>query len=117
MPSFVVSRAFTANELGVNPITTWDYDRIPAAYVRGAAVSILARGTTTGLRLTLNSGANTIVQRSPVQGGGTAGVTPSPLNTTPITFIAAAGDRVRPTFDEVAGGTPTLDMLIEVEPL
>jgi hypothetical protein len=107
----------TANQAGLNPLSGWQYEFIPAQYIRGAAVKLLARATTVGVRLTLFSGAQTIQQRSPVQGGGTAGVTPSDLNTPAVAWVAQPGDRLIPNFDEVAGGTPTVDGIIYVEPL
>lgn len=117
MPQLPYSRAMTANQLGDNPLTGWQFEYVPNAYIRGAAVSLMQRATTTGVRTTVYSGSTTIIQRSPVQGGGTAGVTPSPLNTTPLTFVAAPGDRILIQNDEVAAGTPTVDGLIEIEPL
>lgn len=117
MPSLIFSRALTANQLADNPVANWQFEYIPVMYGRGAAVDVLIRATTTGVRLTLFAGTTTIVQRSPVQGGGTAGVTPSPLNTQPISFLAAPNDRLLFQVDEVAGGTPTYDGIIIVEPL
>jgi len=52
-----------------------------------------------------------------VQGGGTAGTTPSELNTPAISFQAAAGDRLKLVIDEVAGGTPTVDGIAIVNPI
>lgn len=117
MPAFPFSQALTANQLGYNPLTGWQYEFIPAAYMRGAAVKLLARSTTTGARMTVFSGSQTIQQRSPIQGGGTAGVTPSDLNTNPLVFVAQPGDRLILSIDEVAGGTPTIDGVVYVEPL
>lgn len=117
MPSFPFSQALTANQLGFNPLTGWQYEFVPAAYMRGAAVKLLARSTDVNVRLTVYSGGQTIQQRSPVQGGGTAGTTPSDLNTNPITWVASPGDRLILAFDEVAGGTPTVDGVIYVEPM
>jgi hypothetical protein len=117
MPQFPFSQIFTANQLGVNPLVGWQYEFIPQAWPRGAAVKMLLRSTTTGNRVTIFSGAQTIQQRSPVQAGGTIGVTPAELNTAPITFVAAAGDRLILQLDEVSGGTPTVDGLVMVEPI
>ena len=117
MPNFAFSTAMTANQTGLNPLTGWQYEFVPAAYMRGAAVKLLTRGTTVGVRLTVFSGAQTIQQRSPVQGGGTAGTTPSDLNTTPLTWVAQPGDRLILNFDEVLGGTPTIDGVIIIEPM
>jgi len=66
--------------------------------------------------MTIYSGSQTIQERSPVQGGGTAGVTPSDLNTASHTWIASAGDRLKLVLDEVAAGTPTVDGIIYAEP-
>lgn len=117
MPALRFSQALTANQLGYNPLTTWQYEYVPAGYVNGAVVKLIDRATTTGVRKTIFSGAQTIVQRSPVQGGGTAGVTPSELNSTPDTWIAQPGDRIILQYDEVAAGTPTVDGIVQIEPL
>lgn len=116
MPSFPVSQALTANQSGYNPLTGWQYEFIPQAWRRGALVRIFARGTTNGVRLTVFSGSQTIQQRSPVQGGGTAGVTPTVFTTPAIEFRAMPGDRLIASFDEVLTGTPTVDAIITVEP-
>jgi hypothetical protein len=113
MPSFTWSDAMTANELGANPLSGWQYERLPWP----AEVTVLQRATTTGVRSTLYAGSDTIAERSNVQAGGTAGTIPSPLNTTPIVFQAAAGDRLKLVNDEVSAGTPTVDGTIIVEPL
>lgn len=113
MPQLNFSTAMVANQLGLNPASGWQYEYLPWP----AHVLLLLRSTTTGNRLTLFSGSETIQERSPVQGGGTAGVTPSELNTPAISFQAAAGDRVKLVIDEVAGGTPTVDGIIIVNPL
>lgn len=116
MPDFSYSQALTANQLGFDPLTNWQYRQIP--YGLGPhAVELIVRATTTGVRLTAYSGAMTIRQRSPVQGGGTAGTTPSELNTKPIRWIAQPGDLILLQHDEVAAGTPTVDGVITVEPV
>ena len=50
-----------------------------------------------------------------MQGGGTAGKTPSELNTAPQIWAAAARDRLKTKCDEVLGGTPTVDAIIILE--
>ena len=117
MPSFPFSQALTANQLGFDPLTNWQLRTIPYQWARGAAVQLLARATDANTRITVNSGTTTIQQRSPIQGGGTAGVTPSVLNTPPTTWIAGPGDIIQLAIDEVAGGTPTVDGIITVEPM
>lgn len=113
MPNLVFSQAMTANQAGLNPFSGWQYEYVPAP----SRIKILPRATTTGVRITVYAGSDTIQERSPVQGGGTAGVTPSELNTPPIIFYAAAGDRLKANLDEVSGGTPTVDVLIVMDPL
>lgn len=117
MPVLPFSQALTANQLGFNPFDGWQYETVPMAYARGAAVKVLLRATTVGTRAAIFAGGQTIQERSPIQGGGTAGVTPSELNTSPVVFIANPGDRLKAQIDEVAGGTPTVDGLIQIEPL
>jgi hypothetical protein len=112
MPQLVFSTAMTANQLGLNPLSGWQYEFLPWP----GHVILLVRSSTTGNRMTVYSGSETIQERSPVQGGGTAGVTPSELNTPAISFIGAAGDRLKLAIDEVAGGTPTVDGVIIVNP-
>jgi len=113
MPQFPFSTAMTANQLGLNPLSGWQYEYVPWP----ASVILLVRSTTTGNRITIYSGSETIQERTPVQSGGTAGVTPSELNTTPIAFLAAAGDRLKLVIDEVLAGTPTVDGVVVINPL
>lgn len=117
MPSFPFSQALTANQLGFNPLSGWQFEYVPIAYSRGAAVSVLTRSTDVNTRLAITTGSQTVQERAPIQGGGTAGTTPSPLNTSPVAFIAQPGDRLKLAIDEVAGGTPTVDGLVTIEPL
>ena len=114
MPSFIFSQALTANQSGFNPLSSWQYNRNPW---QQALVTLISRATTTGVRLSAFAGSDNVVQRSPVQGGGTAGVTPSALNTTPVQFVASYNDPINLSYDEVSGGTPTIDGIIEIEPI
>ena len=119
MPEISFSDAMTANQTGLSLLEqrtsfpAWQFRFLPWP----AAVMVLIRATTTGVRLTIYTGSQTIKQRSFVQGGGTAGTTPSILNTNPITFTAAAGDYLQLIVDETAGGTPTVDWQVIVEPI
>lgn len=117
MPTFVYSQALTASQVGYDPLTSWQFRYVPAAWPNGAYCRLLVRATTAGVRLTLFSGSTNIQQRGPVQGGGTAGVTPSPLNTPVIEWRASPGDLILALHDEVLAGTPTVDGVIDVEPL
>lgn len=108
---FPFSQAMTANQLGLNPLTTWQNEQPE----RPSEITVLVRATTTGVRLTAYAGNRLLQERTPVQGGGTAGTTPSPLNTTPFTFLVDAYEKLKLSFDEVAGGTPTIDGLVLIE--
>lgn len=109
------STAMTANQLNLNPINAlgWQYEFLPWP----ARVKVMVRATDVNERMTVYSGSETIQEKSPVQGGGTAGVTPSELNTPPIEWFAAAGDRLKLVIDNTTAGTPTVDGLIQVFPL
>src|SRR5438876_4401329 len=82
MPQFTWSTAMTANQLGLNPRSGWQYEYLPWP----AQVLLLIRSTTAGNRITVFTGSETIQERTPVQAGGTAGVTPSELNTQRLAF-------------------------------
>lgn len=113
MPQFTWSTALTANQLGLNPLSGWQYEYLPWP----AQVLVLVRSTDVNLRVTVYSGSETIQERSPVQGGGTAGTTPSELNTPAIAWMAAAGDRLKLVIDNTTAGTPTVDGIIIINPL
>ncbi len=112
-PQLNFSQALTANQLGFNPISGWQYEYLPWP----AQVLLLVRATDVNERMTVYSGSETIMERSPVQGGGTAGTTPSELNTPAVAWQAAAGDRVKVVIDNTTAGTPTVDGIIIVNPL
>jgi len=103
----------TANQLGLNPLSGWQYEYLPWP----AAIILLVRATDVNERMTVYSGSETIQERSPVQAGGTAGVTPSELNTPAVAFQAAAGDRLKLVIDNTTAGTPTVDGVIIANPL
>lgn len=108
---FTFSTAMTASQADLNPISSWA-GRFPQAR---ALVTVLFRATTAGVRLVLSSGTRAIQPRSPVQSGGTAGVTPSTLNTNPIQYIAEPGEEIMPLLTEVLAGTPTVDGTVSWE--
>lgn len=113
MPQFTFSQALTANQLNFNPLSGWQYEYLPWP----ASVILLVRATDTAERLTIYSGSETIQERSPVQAGGTAGVTPTEFTTAPISWLAAAGDRLKLVIDNTGAGTPTVDGVIIANPL
>jgi hypothetical protein len=114
MPQLVFSTAMTANQLGLNPLSGWQYEYLPWP----AQIIVLARATGTALvNLTMYAGSETIQERSPMQLNGTAGTTPSELNTPALSFQAAAGDRLKMVIDNTTAGTPTVDGVVIANPL
>lgn len=116
MPGLPFSQALTANQLGFNPLIGWQFENVPYQW-RAAAVSVRVKSTTVGTRISVFSGSTNIQERSPIKLIATAGVTPGPLDVTALTFLAQPGDRLALKIDEVAGGTPTIDGIIEIEPV
>ncbi len=112
MPQFPFSQALTANQLGFNPLAGWQYEYLPWP----ATILLLIRATGTSTKLTIYSGSETIQERTPIQGGGTAGTTPTEFTTAPVSFVGAGGDRFKLVIDETGGLTPTVDGVVVVNP-
>lgn len=112
MPSFTFSQALVANGT-FRPLDGWQYEYLPWP----AEVQVLSRATALGVVNVYTSGSETIVEESPTQAGGTAGVIPSSLNTPIQGWIGAAGDRIKLNYRETIGGTPTVDGIIEIQPM
>ncbi len=62
MPQFIFSTAMTANQLGLNPLAGWQYEYLQ---MWPANVLLLVRSTTTGSRITIYSGSETILPLTP----------------------------------------------------
>lgn len=116
MPAFPFSQALTANQVGFNPLTGWQFERVPNAWGR-AAVKILIRttGAAGTVKMTVTTGSTTIQQRAPVSVGGTAGVQPVDFNTPSVEFLADPDDKLAMLIDETAGATPTVDGIVIIE--
>lgn len=113
MPQLPFSSSLAANQLGLNPVSGWQYEYLLAW---PASVLLMMRATATGVNATVYSGSETIQERAPVQAGGTAGTTPSELNTAPVSWIAAQGDRLKVLLDNTTAGAITVDGLIIANP-
>ena len=113
MPTFRFQEVLVANGQSSAALQGWQYEYLPWP----AAVTVLDRATTADVVTSKTSGSETIVEESPVQGGGTAGVTPAALNTSPDSWQAAAGDRLKINYRETAGAAATIDGIIDIEPL
>ena len=111
MPSFIYSKVVAAGAI-FRPLDGWQYQYLPWP----ARVTVLSRATAIAVVQTYTSGSETIVEESPVQAGGTAGVTPSPLNTPVQGWMAAAGDLLKLTFRNTSGAAINVDGIIEVIP-
>ncbi len=113
MPTFRFNVTLAANGQSSAALQGWQYEYLPWP----AAVTVLDRATTAAVVTSKTSGSETIVEESPVQAGGTDGVTPSALNTSPDSWQAAAGDRLKVNYRETAGAAAIIDGIIDVEPL
>lgn len=112
MPSFSFTQSIAAGAT-FRPLDGWQYEYLPWP----AEVTVLARSTVLGVVQTYTSGSETIVEESPNQGGGTSGVTPSPLNTPVQGWHAAAGDRLKLNYRNTGVGASIVDGIIEIVPL
>ena len=114
MAEFSFSTALTANQQNVNPIASafWQWETPSYPYL----AKLVARATGVSSRLSIFNGPVNIKQKSIIQSGGTAGVTPSELNTTPQYWQGDANQRIGIILDEVGGLTPTVDATLTIEP-
>jgi hypothetical protein len=112
-PIFTWSTALTANQVDQRPLANWQYRRLPFR----AHVRICQRATTVGVKTTIYSGAETIQQRCPEQGGGTIGVTPVHFTTPVKEWVGMPGDEIILSNDETLAGTPTVDGIVYVDPI
>ncbi len=112
MPSFIYSQSVAAGAT-FEPLTGWQYQYLPWP----AEVNVLSRATAVAVVQVFTSGSETIVEESPVQAGGTAGVTPSSLNTPIQGWHAAAGDLLKLRYRNTSGAAITVDGIIEVQPM
>jgi len=112
MPSLIFSTPLAIGA-SATPLDGWQYIYLPWP----AKVTVLSRATLVSLVQTYTSGSETIVEESPVQAGGTLGVTPSPLNTPVQGWMAAAGDLLKLRFRNDNAAANHVDGIIEVIPL
>lgn len=94
------------------PLSGWQYEYIP----RGGVIRFLCNATAVGVVLTLTAGSDTLVERSAVAAGGTAGVIPSQYVAEPILDEVMGGDRLKALFENTTGGAITVNGRIEYIP-
>ena len=113
MPHVAFSRSVGAGATDT-PLqaTAWQYE-----YPGYAAVQVMQRTTAVGVTQRVTAGSRVVQDTSPVQSGGTAGVTPSELNTAPLEFVIGPGERLQVSNYNSTGGPLTVDGIISVEPL
>lgn len=113
MPQISFSQSIAAGAT-YNPCSGWQYEFLPWP----AKVDILLRSTVAAnVKAAVYSGSECIMEECPVQGGGTAGTTPSSLNTPSVSFLAAAGDKLKINCRNTDAGAQTVDGIIYVHPL
>jgi hypothetical protein len=95
-----------------NPLTDWQYE---TPQFRGA-IEVFSRASAVGLVETISSAGDTLKQESNVQAGGTAGTTPSRLNTEPIVGRALQSQKIRVAYRNPTGGAITIDGQIILTP-
>jgi len=88
----------------------WKYNRAPY----NGMVELMLRTTAINVNYQVTSGSDEIVQTTPVQSGGVAGVTPSRLNTEPVSFVTQQGDVISVVVTNTTAGALTVDFWIEL---
>lgn len=110
--TFVWSQSIAAGAT-FNPLTDWQYETPDFQ----GMIEVFSRATAVGLVETISSAGETLKQESPVQAGGTAGLTPSRLNTEPVVGRAAQLQKIRVGYRNPTGGAITIDGQIILTPL
>lgn len=111
MAMLIVSQSVAAGAT-FNPFDGWQYEYIP----RPGVVKMAFRASAVGMVGTITSGSDTLMEESPVQAGGTAGVTPNDLNTPPLIDAVDGGDRLKARFRNTTGGAITVDGYCDYTP-
>lgn len=106
--SFAVGAGLTFDALA-----DWEYETPDA----DCMIEVLERATAVGLFSTIKSAGDTIKQESQVQAGGTAGTTPSRLNTEPVTGRAPKYQKLRASYRNTSGAAITVDATFLLTPL
>lgn len=110
--TFIWSQSIAAGAT-FNPLQDWQYETPDF----DGMIEVFSRATAVGLVETISSAGDTLKQESPVQAGGTAGTTPSRLNTEPVVGRAAKFQKIRIGYRNPTGGAITVDGQIVLSPL
>lgn len=96
-----------------NPLTDWQYESPNFS----GMFEIFSRATAAGLVEGVSSAGETMKQESPVQAGGTAGVTPSRLNSEAVVGRSLPNQKIRIGYRNPTGGAITVDGQIILVPI
>lgn len=102
MPLFTFHEQNIAANGTFQPLTGWQYERLPFP----ALVEMAFVANATGMVATVTSGSDTLAEEQPVSGGGTDGTLPD-FDKPQLEDIAAAGDKLKIRFRETAGVATT----------
>jgi len=110
MPKLSWTESIAANATFL-PISAagWQYEYVPS----GGIISILQRAVATGVVVTVTTGSETLQERSPVSGGGTAGEIPSGFDVPALVDEVAQGDRIKISYENTTGAAINIDGEIE----
>jgi hypothetical protein len=82
------------------PLSGWQYEYVPLG---GIATFVFDAGAV-DVVVTITSGSDTLMERSPVDAGGTTGEIPSSFDQDPVIDEVAAGDRLKLLFENTSAG-------------
>lgn len=88
-----------------NPLSDWQYETPDG----NGVIEVFERATAVGLVSAVTAAGDNIKQEGPVQSGGTAGITPSRLNTEPVVGGVKKGQKIRVAYRNPTGGGITVD--------
>jgi hypothetical protein len=111
VPNFTWSQSIAANST-YEPLSGWQYEYAPF----GGSIEIVHDATATGVVATISAGSDTLQERSPTSGGGTASTLPSALDQLPVMDDVAAGDRLKILYENTTGGAITVNGTIVFQP-
>lgn len=107
----VYSQSITAGAT-FNPLTVWDYETPDV----DGEIEVIEKATAIGLIGDIKSAGDTVKQAANIQAGGTAGSTPSVLNTTPTVGRVGKFKKLSVNYRNPTGGAITVDGVITFVP-
>jgi hypothetical protein len=118
MPRLVVDYQVPLNTVGYNPLAGWEFETIPAVYVNGAIIKILATSEIAhALSMRVKSGSQTIQDFGSLSLDAVPGHLPVDELVAPLVFRAMPGDLVGISINELLGAATYLQMIVDIEPV